>query len=402
MQEQDLFQLRSRLARQRAQHCWRARVSRVGKGNLVQFGNAQVLNFCSNDYLGLSTHPALESAAKKAVDDYGVGSGAAHLVSGHTRLHQQLEEQLADWVGRPKALLFSTGYMANMGVISALLERGDTVIQDKLNHASLLDGAQLSQARLLRYRHGDTAALAQRLTSAAGRKLVVTDSVFSMDGDLAPLVAMAEVTRHANGWLMVDDAHGFGVLGAGHGVLAELKLSLAQVPVYVATLGKALGTFGAFVAGDDDLIEFLLQFCRPSTYTTAPPPAVAAATLAALAVLQGEPERLQRLQRNIDYFKLGAQAYALPLMPSDTAIQPLLVGDAQLATALSSELLARGFLITAIRPPTVPMGSARLRITLNAEHSEAQIQRLLEALAELYRANADSLQHLSVHQSHAP
>ncbi len=319
-------------------------------------------------------------------------NSASHLVIGHSRFHHALEEQLADFVGRPRALLFSTGFMANLGVVSTLVERNDIVLEDKLNHASLLDGALLSRGQLQRYQHNDVAHLQQRLQQQQGKRvLVVTDTVFSMDGDIADLPSIAEVCQQRDAWLMVDDAHGFGVLGRqGRGALNHFGLSLDQVPVYMATLGKALGTFGAFVAGSEDLIECLIQECRPYIYTTAMPPAVAAATLASLQLLQVEDWRQQHLQALIQHFRVGAEQRGLPLMDSPTAIQPLLVGDARKSMQLSEKLLQRGILVSAIRPPTVPQGSSRLRITLTAAHSIEQVTRLLDILQELHVANEES------------
>ncbi len=321
----------------------------------------------------------------QGVQKYGVGSGAAHLVTGHSRAHHALEEALAVFVGRPRALLFSTGYSANLGVISALIGRQDAVFEDRLNHASLLDGGLLAGARFKRYRHRDCQSLEVALTATkARRKLVVTDGVFSMDGTLAPLPALAAVADRFDAWLMVDDAHGLGVLGEkGRGSVAHFGLEMAQVPILVGTLGKALGTFGAFVAGEEALIETLIQQARTYIYTTAPPSAVAVATLASLRLIETESWRRDKLTRLIAQFRQGAAQLGLRLMDSPTPIQPLLVGDAGAAVKLSERLLARGILVTAIRPPTVPEGSARLRITLTVAHSEAQVARLLEALAHV-------------------
>lgn len=354
-----------------------------GSAVKVQWQGQTLLNFCSNDYLGLSQHAVVKMGAQTAAAA-GAGSGASHLVCGHLELHEQLELALAEWVGRPRALLFSTGYMANTGVISALLNRDHLVLQDRLNHASLLDGALLSRARLQRYRHGDVTHLRTLLTAVERPTLVVTDSVFSMDGDIAPLAQLGEACRQANAWLMVDDAHGIGVLGAGRGVLATPAGIAAAPEVYVGTLGKALGSFGAFVAGDALLIDALIDSARSYIYTTALPPAAVGATLASLQVLADEPDRIERLQRRIEYFRLVATAADLPLMDSATPIQPLLIGDNDRVVALAAELRAAGFLVAAIRPPTVPSGEARLRITLSSEHSEADIDQLVVALAKSY------------------
>lgn len=345
------------------------------------------LNFCSNDYLGLSQHPQLKAALQHAGSQYPAGSGSAHLICGHSHVHHALEEELAAFTGREKALLFSTGYMANLGVISALCERDDWVLQDRLNHASLLDGTLLSKACLQRYRHRDMADLAAKLNKASGDVLLVSDGVFSMDGDLAPLPEMVTLAHRRPGvkntLLMIDDAHGMAVLGqSGAGVLEFLGLSQQDVPILMGTLGKGFGSFGAFVAGSEALIELLIQKARSYIYTTALPPAVCEATRASLRLVQSETgaDRRAILQQNIAYFKQSTQQLGLSLMPSDTAIQPLLIGDSQQAMAISQQLWARGVWVSAIRPPTVPKGQARLRITLSALHQRHHIDALLDAL----------------------
>lgn len=339
------------------------------------------LVFCSNDYLGLADHPVISAALAQAASELGTGSGAAHLISGHHREHEALEAELADWLGRPRALLFSTGYMANMGVINALTEPDDTVYEDALNHASLLDGGWLSRGRMQRYAHGDIAALDAALAQTAGRALIATDAVFSMDGDLAPLPALAELAARREALLVVDDAHGFGVLGNGPGSVAHFGLTPDQVPVYIGTLGKALGTFGAFVAGSEILIDHLIQRARTYIYTTAPPPALAAATRTALGLARQDAWRREHLVELVARFRDGARRLGLPLMASNTPIQPLWVGDAARAMALGGALLEAGYWVTPIRPPTVPPGTARLRITLTAAHTPAQVDGLLGALA---------------------
>jgi len=325
------------------------------------------------------------AAFRRGLDDYGAGSGAAHLISGHSRAHHALEEELAAFVMRPRALLFSTGYMANLGVVSALLGHGDRVFEDHANHASLLDGARLSGARLLRYRHRDCADLEQRLLDApAGERMVATDGVFSMDGDLAPLPGLARLAAAHGAWLLVDDAHGLGVIGpGGRGTAAHFGLDQAQLPVLMGTLGKAFGTFGAFVAGGEELVETLIQAARTYIYTTASPPALAEATRAALRLVREEDWRRARLQGLVRRFRAGAVQLGLELADSLTPIQPLIIGEADAALRLSEALRTRGILISAIRPPTVPPGSARLRITFSATHTEAQVDRLLDALEEL-------------------
>lgn len=343
----------------------------------------ELLNFSGNDYLGLRTHPALIAAAQAAMGRFGFGAGAAHLITGHSREHHALEEELADFTGRERALLFSTGYMANLGVIAALAGRHDTVLADRLNHASLVDGVQLAGARLKRYAHADSAAVGRALHG--GARLIVTDGVFSMDGDVAPLPQLAALAQQHGAWLIVDDAHGLGVLGThGRGSLEEAGLDAQQVPLLVGTLGKAFGTFGAFVAGDAVLIEYLLQRARTYIYTTAVPAAVAAATRAALHLVRTEPWRRERLRALIQRFRTAAAAHGLPLLPSATPIQPLLQGDSAQALRTAAQLEERGFVVSAIRPPTVPRGTARLRITLSSAHSDQDIDALVAALAALH------------------
>jgi len=357
-------------------------------GSWIERDGRRLLSFCSNDYLGLAQHPALVSALKRAADDDGVGSGSAHLIGGHRSAHAALEEALAEWTGRERALLFSTGYMANLGVMQALLQRGDVCVQDKLNHACLLDGAQLAGAELKRYPHGDVDAAARQLAHQGDAPaLLATDGVFSMDGDIAPLAELAALCRREGATLMVDDAHGLGVLGErGEGSVIDAGLGQDDVPVLMATLGKALGCSGAFVAGSAALIDGLLQFARTYIYTTAMPPALAAATLAAVRLAQTEGWRREKLRALIARFRQGARELGLPLMPSSTAIQPLLLGDASSAMEAARALEQQGFLVTAIRPPTVPQGQSRLRITLSAAHEEGDVDRLLEALSRAPRA----------------
>lgn len=380
------FDLAARLAERRAADLYRQRpLLQSPQGPNVVVDGQPLLAFCSNDYLGLANHPEVIAAWQAGAERWGVGGGASHLVIGHSTPHHQVEEALAELTGRPRALLFSTGYMANLGAITALVGQGDTVLQDRLNHASLLDGGLLSGARFKRYLHNDAVSLANRLGKACGNTLVVTDGVFSMDGDLADLPALAEVARARGAWLMVDDAHGLGTLGAqGGGVVEHFGLDIDDVPVLIGTLGKACGTAGAFVAGSDDLIEALVQFARPYIYTTSQPPALACATLKSLELLRRETWRREHLAGLIRQFREGAAQIGLQLMDSPTPIQPILIGDSAQALRLSQMLRERGLLVTAIRPPTVPAGSARLRVTLSAAHSEAQVQLLLNALADCY------------------
>ncbi|AFK69880.1 MULTISPECIES: 8-amino-7-oxononanoate synthase [Pseudomonas] len=388
------FDLAARLAERRAADLYRQRpLLESPQGPEVVVDGQRLLAFCSNDYLGLANHPEVIAAWQAGAERWGVGGGASHLVVGHSTPHHQVEEALAELTGRPRALLFSTGYMANLGAITALVGQGDTVLQDRLNHASLLDGGLLSGARFNRYLHNDPASLASRLDKAVGNTLVVTDGVFSMDGDLADLPALADVARARGAWLMVDDAHGLGTLGAqGGGIVEHFGLGVDDVPVLIGTLGKACGTAGAFVAGSEALIEALVQFARPYIYTTSQPPALACATLKSLELLRRETWRREHLAALIRQFREGAQQMGLQLMDSPTPIQPIVIGDSAQALRLSRLLRERGLLVTAIRPPTVPAGSARLRVTLSAAHSEAQVQLLLNALAECYPQleNADA------------
>ena len=379
-------ELPARLAEIEAQGLYRRRrVLEKTCGAEAVLDGRRLVNFCGNDYLGLADHPKVVEVMQKATELYGVGSGASHLVSGHGPAHRALEEALAEFTGRERAMLFSTGYMANQGVIGALVGRGDWVFADRLNHASLLDGALLSGARLKRYAHGGVEELRADLAecSTAGR-LVVTDGVFSMDGDLAPLPELARAAGEAKAWLMVDDAHGLGVLGpTGRGVLEHYGLGAAEVPVLMCTLGKAFGTFGAFVAGSGDLIEYLIQLARTYIYTTALPPAVAEATRASLALVREESWRRDKLRGLIERFRLGARQQGLNLMDSQTPIQPILVGGNHEVLHASQCLLEAGFFVAAIRPPTVPPGTARLRVTLSAAHDEFQVDSLLEILGKV-------------------
>lgn len=335
----------------------------------------QLVNFCSNDYLGLAEHPALKQAAQDYLAQYGFGAGAAHLVTGHHAIHDQLEQRLADVSGYPSAMLFSTGYMANMGVIDALMDSKDgTVYQDRLNHASLLDGARLASVKLKRYPHLDVAKLAEWLTEdQTAQKLIVTDQIFSMDGTEAPLAELIATASQHQAALMIDDAHGFGLR----------PQPLPQVDIYMATLGKAIGSFGAFVAGSELLINYLKSRARTFIFTTATPPIIAAATLAALDVIQAEPWRQHTLQAHIQHLRAALQQQGWQLTESQSAIQPIIIGKAEDALALSQQLLQQGLLVSAIRPPTVPPNSSRLRITLSAAHTIDHIDQLIDALASI-------------------
>jgi len=355
-------------------------------GVRVTVEGRECLSFCSNDYLGLADHPRIVAAFCEAARRWGVGSGASHLVSGHDAEHHALEAELAEFVSRPRALLFSTGYMANLAAASVLAGRGDHVLEDRLNHASLLDAGLASGARFSRYAHGDVAALRAKLASigATTRTLVLTDGVFSMDGDIAPLREIAAACHETEAQLLVDDAHGFGVLGAtGAGAVEEAGLAVDDVPILMCTLGKAVGTFGAFVAGSPVLIESLLQRARTYLYTTALPPAVAAATRESLRVMRDEPWRRSRVLEHAARFRAGLAEQGLRSLPSRTPIQPVLVGDEAAAVAASNALFELGFWVPAIRPPTVPIGTSRLRFTFSASHTAAQVEQLLAALQAL-------------------
>jgi len=377
--------LTAALEERRSQSLYRSRrISAGPQGATVNVDGCELANFCSNDYLGLANHPEVMSAFKQGAEKYGVGSGASHLINGHSSAHHALEEELADFVGRPRALLFSTGYMANLGVLSALVGAGDVVMQDRLNHASLIDAGLLSGARCQRYFHADLESLQKycsKFEGKYGRRLIVTDGVFSMDGDLAPLPELASIAQQQDAWLMVDDAHGLGVLGdSGRGTVNHFHLNNEQVPILMGTLGKAFGTFGAFVAGSEALIETLIQQARSYIYTTALPPAVAVATSASLRLLQSEDWRRDKLNDLVKRFRAGASELGLKLMESSTPVQPVLLGSVKTTLAVSEALYQQGLFVSAIRPPTVPEGSARLRITFSATNTEEQVDQLLSAL----------------------
>ena len=377
-------QLEAELAQRRADGLYRQRrIIDSPQGVETHIDGKTVLSFCSNDYLGLASHPEIRQAFVDAVAEYGVGSGAAHLINGHSRLHEDCELRLAEFTGRERALLFSTGYMANIAIASALLGRNDQIYQDKLNHASLIDSAKLSAAKLVRYRHNDLRQLEELLSTGRRdhRRLVMTDAVFSMDGDCADVDTLSRIATEHGAWAMVDDAHGFGVLGArGAGLLEQLELNQQQVPILMATLGKAAGTAGAFVAGSEALIETLIQQARPYIYSTASPPALAAATLKSIDLIENETWRRDKLNQSIAFFRAQAECLDVELMPSHTAIQPLVIGDNRRTLQLSEALFEQGIHVTAIRPPTVPVGSARLRVTLSAAHEREHIEKLIKTL----------------------
>jgi len=357
------------------------------QGVRVTIDGKPYLSFSSNDYLGLANHPALADAASVTAASVGVGAGAAHLLTGHHRLHHELEAELAAFVGLPAALLFSTGYMASLGVLPALLDRHGEVFEDKLNHASLVDAAVLSRAKLTRYPHLDLVSLEQRLASSTAKvKLIATDTVFSMDGDLAPLVELQALAQRYDAWLYLDDAHGFGVLGErGEGALSQLEDRNDPRLIYLATLGKAVGVAGAFVGGSSELIEWLVNKARTYVFTTAQPPMLAAAVSASLRLIAVEGWRRAHLLELIERLKSGLAGLPWPLMHSNTPIQPVLVGGNAEALRLADALRAQGILLPAIRPPTVPPGEARLRISLSAAHSLADVDTLCAAFHALAR-----------------
>ena len=384
--------LSARLTERRTQNLLRQRRSvESPQQPALAVDGSKLLSFCSNDYLGLANHPDVVAAFKRGLDEYGAGSGASHLVTGHTKAHAALEEELAAFTGRSRALLFGSGFMANVGVLTTLLDDNDHVFEDKLNHASLLDGGRFSGASFRRYPHLDMARLGASLQAAEGDgvSFVVSDGVFSMDGDLAPLGELLQTAERHNAVVMIDDAHGFGCLGATGGGIVELAQAQGVVvdeqrlPVLVGTLGKAFGTAGAFVVGSDDLIETLIQFCRPYIYTTALPAAVAVATRTSLRLAQQDSWRRAHLLALVQRFRRGASELGLRLLDSPTQIQALLLGTPERALAASRQLEAQGILVTAIRLPTVPPGTARLRITFSAAHTEQQVDMLLAALAAL-------------------
>lgn len=341
----------------------------------------ELLDFSGNDYLGLAHHPQVIAAMSECAARCGAGSGASHLVTGHGVEHARLEAALAAFTGRARALLFSTGYMANLAAVTALAGRGEHVWLDRLSHASLIDGALLSGARVRRYPHLDSVALERSLGRASHCAVVATDGVFSMDGDIAPVADLARIAKTHGAWLVVDDAHGLGVLGpSGRGCLELTGLTTEDVPVLIGTLGKAFGSFGAFVAGCADLIELLIQTSRPYRYTTALPQPVAAATSKALEIAQEEPWRRERVLALTERFRKAAAGRGLPLASSGTPIQPVILGSAQAALHVQQRLLDAGFWVVAIRSPTVPRGRERVRVTLSAAHTEAQVDALVEAL----------------------
>lgn len=381
-----LDNLDAALAARRAKGLYRQRlVLDSPQGVHVRIGSEELISFCSNDYLGLANHPDVIAAMQRGAERYGVGAGASHLVTGHSSVHEALEEELADFLQCERALLFSTGYMANLGVVAALAGRDGHIYEDRLNHASLIDGARLARCAAERYPHGDVTALDEMLVrDRPAKPIITTDGVFSMDGDIAPLPELVSLAGRSGAFLVVDDAHGIGVLGdAGRGCIEHWGLRPRYPIVLVGTLGKAFGTFGAFVSGESSLVEALIQGARTYIYTTALPPPLAEATRASLQLVRTEGWRRERLQVLTQRFRRGTAQLGVTTLPSRTPIQGLLVGDAAKAVAVSQALRRAGFLIPAIRPPTVPDGSARLRITFSSLHNEAHVDRLLDALSHI-------------------
>ncbi|WP_375057922.1 8-amino-7-oxononanoate synthase [Zobellella sp. DQSA1] len=350
-------------------------------GRLLWSAGQGYLNFAGNDYLGLSQAPELRLAADRAAREFGVGAVASPLVVGHQAVHRELEAELCDWLGLEAVLLFSSGFSANQAVIKALLGKEHLLWQDRLNHASLQEAGLLSPARLLRFAHNDMTALEARLKPEAG--LIVSEGVFSMDGDLGDWPGLARLAGQSGNWLMIDDAHGLGVLGSeGRGTLDALGVAPEQVQIFMGTFGKALGVSGAFVGGSRELVEYLHNFGRSYVYSTHLPPPQAAAILAAIRLVRRAGDRREHLNQLVRQFRAGVQALPFELLPSATAIQPLVIGDEACTLALAARLKERGFWVGAIRPPTVPVGGARLRITLSAAHTQEDIRGLIKALTE--------------------
>ncbi|BCE00819.1 8-amino-7-oxononanoate synthase [Marinicellulosiphila megalodicopiae] len=379
------FDFAGKLALKKQNNLYRSRKTLQSKQSVLQTVNGQsVLAFCSNDYLGLASHPSLEQAFSKSAKQYGFGSGASHLVNGHHQCHDELENQLAQFFGYEACLTFSTGYMANLGVIDAICDKNTTLYQDKLNHASLIDGALLSGAKLKRYPHNQYDTLENWLSTDDNQVMIATDAVFSMDGDCADLTQLSNLAKKHDSLLMIDDAHGVGVLGEqGKGTASHYNLNANDVPIMMGTLGKAFGCSGAFVLASQEMIDYLVNFSRTYIYTTAVPPALAATSIQALELVKQADDARAHLNFLIALFKQKAKELELILWPSDTAIQPIMIGDSQKAMSISKKLLEQGILLTAIREPTVPKNSARLRVTLCASHTEAHIERLFKSLQTL-------------------
>ena len=348
------------------------RIANSAQGTEMKIDGKKIVNFCSNDYLSLANHPQIKDALIKGINLYGVGSGASHLVSGHSESHHRLEEALADHTGQQRALLFSSGYSANLGVFSALRDEIDWVLQDKLNHASLIDGNRLIGLPVQRYLHNNLESLEKKLNKQTGTGLVVTDNVFSMDGDRANIDGIKKISEESVALLMQDDAHGFGIF----------ESTIPNHSIYMATLGKAVGVMGAFVSGSSDLIEFLIQKSRPYIYTTAISPSMCVAILKSLELIK-KGEQKEKLFSNINYFINCAETLDLHFEPSESAIQPLIIGSSNKALGLSNKLFEAGYFVSAIRPPTVPLNTARLRFTLSANHNFSQIESLLQKVKDV-------------------
>ncbi len=353
----------------------------------VVIGDIQFISFCSNDYLGLANDPRVCQAAKEAISNFGVGSGASQLISGYSSLHASLEEQLSEFLGYQRCVLFSSGYLTNLGVISTLSTRHSLIVEDRLNHASLIDAAKYAGSHLKRYQHRDITHAAEIINkSQSNSHLIISDGVFSMEGSIAPVEQLSLLKRHSNDKLIIDDAHGIGVLGnQGKGCLEHVGIDTTKVDILIGTFGKAFGGSGAFVLSDNDTIDYLIQKARTLIYTTAPPPALAAAAIQSLSIIINEPERRQRLNKNIRYFRKALSTTKLELLDSITAIQTIILGENTLALWFSAQLEERGLLVLAIRPPTVPKNTARLRITLSSEHTQQQIDQLVNALLDIER-----------------
>lgn len=361
------------------------RLLQTPQGVNVEIDNKSYLSFCSNDYLGLANHPSVCAASIEAIKQYGVGSGASQLVSGYSKLHHDLENSLEDFLGYERVILFSSGFLANLGVVTTLGNKDALILADRLNHASLIDGARYSAASMKRYRHRDFNHARLLLeTSNSPSNIIITDGVFSMEGSVAPLVELSQLCKAQNNLLIVDDAHGIGVLGKdGRGSMQLLGLSASEVDILIGTFGKAFGSAGAFVAGSKETIEYILQKARTLTYSTAMPVALAAATQRSLEIIRHDHDRRRRLDANIQYFRQQATNRELNIEASNTPIQTMVLGN-NLDTLKASEQLAnQNILVIAIRPPTVPANSARLRITLSSEHKQQQIDQLISALANI-------------------
>ena len=384
--------LATELDKLRQGHLFRSRNLSSATQSIEPVINGQrVLSFCSNDYLGLANHPKIIDSYIKAAKKYGVGAGASHLITGHHQSHHALEEELAEFIGSEKTLLFSTGYMANLGVVNSLASRNTTIFEDRLNHASLVDAGIISRAQLKRYGHLNIEELQQKLNNEKNKaKLILTDGVFSMDGTISQVVKLQTIAKNQNATLIIDDAHGIGVLGKHGKGCTEEKLTTDTI--LVGTLGKAFGTFGAFVAAEQEIIEWCIQRARTYIYTTALPPSIAEATRTSLQLVREESWRREKLHSLVKRFREYAMQMGLPISTSITPIQPIILGSAATAVNMSEELLHKGILVSAIRPPTVPQNTARLRISFSATHTENHVDQLVESLVEVNKFNYPNFQ----------